>query len=164
MLAELPRPLVTGPGLPAAPRYCKTCLFPSSDSSWSMATCIFSQARARERNAESWAMTLPARRGTETPCQVFPFPILGSFLGLASLLEQSLLEPKGFKPIWTWVCACDSRPENLCCRMNLGSVQQEPVGAGFCWGKGICASFPIAASCQVPQGAPSAHWRDKGAH
>lgn len=76
MLAELPWPSVTGPGAASCTSQLQTCLFPSLDSSWSLAMCISSQARPRERNAESWAMTLPAPRGTETPRQVFPFPIL----------------------------------------------------------------------------------------
>lgn len=71
-------PLAVGHGPRAASctSLLQTCLFPSSDSSWSMAIHISSQASPRERNTKSWAVTLPAPWGTETPCQEFPFPSL----------------------------------------------------------------------------------------
>lgn len=67
-------------------------------------------------------MTLPAPRRTETLCQVFPVPVLKVIPRAGFTAGAAAPCPKGFKPIWPWVCVCDSCPGSSCRRERSGSL------------------------------------------
>lgn len=91
--------------------------------------CVHSSlASLMERNSSAhWEAILSLPKA-------LPFPMLMVILGLALLVQKSLLESKGFSPSWTWVCACSSCWEP-CCRGQWEAHSRSPE-KDFAGGKG----------------------------